>query len=187
MIKESKIGRIFSSILVFYIFLLASSCATPSVTQVASKEGPVPELANLIYTLVNEERVKFGLRPLEKDSLLEELAMEHSKNMAVTGHFGHERFGWRDFTFSMRPGTVRGENLSLTPTRKYTPGPILSYKEVATWAVEGWMKSPGHKKNILSTFTHTGVGAWIKGDYYYITQIFEGKNPLGVLAFPDRS
>jgi uncharacterized protein YkwD len=40
-------------------------------------------------------------------------------------------------------------------------------------AVSGWLKSPGHRENMLSArFTTTGVGACRKGRAIYFTQLF---------------
>ena len=134
------------------------------------------EVEELITVLVNEEREQFGLPILGKDSLLTSLAREHSTSMAENGFFSHDRYpGERDFTYAQPPGTIRGENLSKTPTRRVIPGPYLSLQEVCEWAVSGWMNSPGHRDNILkSGFTKTGVGVSLSGGYLYITQIFEG-------------
>ena len=150
----------------------SGSTSSDSEVEIIATEN---EVANLFYTLVNEKRMENGLPPLKKSSLLEELAIEHSENMARTGHFGHERLGWRDLSFGMSPGTMRGENISLTPVQRYIPGPFLSSGEVVAWAVDGLLSSPGHRANMLSnTFAHTGVGVVMNNGYFYITQIFEG-------------
>ena len=148
--------------------------ATPTTT-LTEVEPTAPEVDNLFFILVNEKRIENGLQPLQESSLLEELAIEHSENMALTGHFAHERLGWRDFSFGMSPGTIRGENLSLTPMQRYIPGPFLSSEEVVAWAVDGLLASPGHRLNMLNkSFTHTGIGVAKSNGYFYITQIFEG-------------
>ena len=56
-----------------------------------------------------------------------------------------------------------GENLaSSTATRE----PVEA-------AMDGWMKSPGHRENILRPdFTDTGVGVCHDGATYYFTQLF---------------
>ncbi|GAA6624163.1 hypothetical protein NUACC26_099880 [Scytonema sp. NUACC26] len=58
---------------------------------------------------------------------------------------------------------VVGENL-FKSTNIPQPVPV---------AVKGWMKSPGHRENILRPiFRETGVGVWRIGSTYYITQLF---------------
>lgn len=47
------------------------------------------------------------------------------------------------------------------------------YDDPVKVAVDGWMKSAGHKKNILGDFEETGVGVAIsKEGQFYITQLF---------------
>jgi len=117
-----------------------------------------------------------GLSMLEKDGFLEGLAVEHSENMARLNHFGHERYGWRSLDYQQAPGTIRAENLSQTPVRRYTPGPLLSAEEVAAWTIQGWLTSPKHKEAMLDgRLTRTGVGIVRTDEYFYITQAFEGK------------
>lgn len=160
---------------------------TPDIVEVPTPNaefGVIQEVAELIYNSVNDERVGFGIQPLEWDEQLEELAIEHSTNMALDDYFGHERLGWRGFSFGMSSGTVRGENLVLIPTRRYIPGRLLEYNEIVDWAIESWLDSTEHKANMFTSFSYTGVGVYATADYYYVTQIFEGQVPYAVPTFP---
>ncbi|MFU8796800.1 MAG: InlB B-repeat-containing protein [Dehalococcoidia bacterium] len=136
------------------------------------------EAEALIIALVNNERQSYGLAALSQDGLLTSLAREHSISMVENGFFGHERYpGQRPFNYGQQPGTIRGENLAMIPTRRTVPGPYLSLQEVCEWAVSAWMGSPGHRANILeSRYVITGVGVAFShdGNYLYITQMFEG-------------
>jgi uncharacterized protein YkwD len=157
-----------------------------SVTAVFAEDSPSPpgigyteaQAETLIIALVNAERQQFGLTALAVDGLLASLAKEHSISMVVNNFFGHQRYpGERDLSYGMSPGTIRGENIAMIPTRQYIPGPYLSLQEVCQWAVSAWMNSSGHRANILEPrYTKTGVGVAFseEGDYLYITQIFEG-------------
>jgi len=132
----------------------------------------------LIIVLVNAERQQFGLPALSEDPLLTSLAREHSISMVVNNFFSHDRYpGERSFSYGQLPGTIRGENIALIPTRQVIPGPYLSLQEVCEWAVSAWMSSSGHRANILEPrYTRTGVGVAFSegGEYLYITQMFEG-------------
>ena len=136
------------------------------------------EAEALIIVLVNDERQQFGLSALVEDPLLTSLAREHSISMVENDFFGHERYpGERSLSYNQPPGTIRGENLAMIPTRRTIPGPYLSLQEVCEWAVSAWMSSAGHRANILEPrYTKTGVGVSFSegGEYLYITQIFEG-------------
>ncbi|MFO7773400.1 MAG: CAP domain-containing protein [Dehalococcoidia bacterium] len=136
------------------------------------------EAEALIIVLVNDERQQFGLSALIEDPLLTSLAREHSISMVENGFFGHERYpGERSLSYNQPPGTIRGENLAMIPTRRTIPGPYLSLQEVCEWAVSAWMSSAGHRANILEPrYTKTGVGVSFSegAEYLYITQVFEG-------------
>jgi uncharacterized protein YkwD len=48
-----------------------------------------------------------------------------------------------------------------------------SLEEIAKTTVEGWMKSPGHRENLLGYHTSEGIGVAIASDdKVYITQNF---------------
>ncbi len=49
------------------------------------------------------------------------------------------------------------------------------HKKLAKNLVDGWMKSPGHRANILNgQLRYIGVGVAQSGDYIYATQNFGG-------------
>jgi len=157
-----------------------------SVTAVFAEDSPSPpgigyteaQAEALIIVLVNNQRQQFGLPALSEDALLAGLAKDHSISMVEHNFFSHDRYpGERSFSYGQLPGTIRGENIAMVPTRQYIPGPYLSLQDVCAWAVSLWMNSPGHKANILkANYTRTGVGVAFSqgGDYLYITQMFEG-------------
>ena len=72
------------------------------------------------------------------------------------------------------------ENLSEIPrfSRARTTGGRTTYdwnaaEDIARQAVDGWMKSPGHRRNILDgTYTESGVGVALSDNDIYITQLF---------------
>ena len=136
------------------------------------------EAEELVTVLVNGERQQFSLPALSEDQLLTSLAREHSTSMVENNFFSHARYpGERSFSYGQPPGTIRGENIAMIPTRQVIPGPYLSLQEVCEWAVSVWMSSSGHRGNILEPrYTKTGVGVSFSegGEYLYITQMFEG-------------
>ncbi len=115
-----------------------------------------------ILKYVNEDRVALGLAPLQMNPLESSLAAEHSHNMS-TGKvkFGHDGFKTRAKTIQKELGSSEiGEN-------------VAEGSMTAREVVDGWLHSPGHKKNIEGNFTLTGIGyaSNKKGDIYF-TQIF---------------
>jgi uncharacterized protein YkwD len=122
----------------------------------------VDTMENEILQYVNEDRKQHNLTPLQMNSLESSLALKHSGDMA-TGKvkFGHEGFNSRAKTIQKDLGATEvGEN-------------VASGNMTAREVVDGWLHSPGHKKNIEGDFTFTGIGYARdkKGDIYF-TQIF---------------
>jgi uncharacterized protein YkwD len=115
-----------------------------------------------ILEYVNEDRKEHGLIALRMNDLESNLASKHSKDMAGGKvKFGHDGFNARAKTIQKALGsTIIGEN-------------VASGQMTAREVVDGWLNSPGHKRNIEGDFTLTGIGYAIdrKGDIYF-TQIF---------------
>lgn len=123
-----------------------------------------------VVDLVSIERQKAGLKPLAVDLTLSNMAREKARDMAVNKYFSHTSpvYG-SPFNMMKKWGITykaAGENIASGYT---TPEAV----------VNGWMKSPGHKANILSEkYTHIGVGYFYSGDgsyHHYWTQEFIGK------------
>jgi uncharacterized protein YkwD len=115
-----------------------------------------------ILKYVNKDRSEHNLPALKMNSIESQLAEKHSRDMA-TGKvkFGHDGFNSRAKTIQKALGSIEiGENVASGP---------MTAREV----VNGWLKSPGHKRNIEGNFILTGIGYAHdkKGDIYF-TQIF---------------
>jgi uncharacterized protein YkwD len=114
------------------------------------------DLEEKMLILVNEERQKEGLKPLEADPELTEVARSHSTDMFARSYFAHVNPDNKDPFDRMRSAGVRfltaGENLALAQTLKI--------------AHNGLMNSPGHRANILKpTFGRVGIGIMDGGIY----------------------
>lgn len=99
--------------------------------------------------LVNAERTSRGLKPLQPDATIREVARRHSRDMFERGYFAHVSPDGSTPFERMREGGVRfraaGENLALAPT--------------VDVAHNGLMNSQGHRENILNpTFGRVGIG-----------------------------
>ena len=116
-----------------------------------------------ILRYVNEYRHKKGLKPLQANSFISSVALQHSRDM-LDGRtpFGHEGFHERIDRIRKKLGPlhVAAENVASGP---------MSAREV----VDGWLHSPGHRRNIEGDFRLTGIGlAFGKRGMIYFTQIF---------------
>jgi uncharacterized protein YkwD len=109
----------------------------------------MPELASDVVRLTNAARTRNGCRALRTDSRLTRAARVHSMEMARSGRFTHESpDGSSPWDRMERAGYVNGaaENIG----RGYA---------TAEEAVEGWLASRDHRRNILNCeFTAIGVG-----------------------------
>ena len=121
-------------------------------------------LQTQVVSLSNQERVKAGCSGLRVNAQLLWAARGHSKYMATTGTFSHT--GASNSTFIARASSAgysaaRSENIA------------WGYRTAAE-VVNAWMKSPGHRRNLLDCGAKTfavGVVFAANGTPYY-TQDF---------------
>lgn len=142
-----------------------SSPPAQTLPQPAPESGLTADEA-LMVELVNQERVKAGLKPLTVDMRLVETARAKSRDMIDHAYFGHISPALGSPFDQMRRAGISyryaGENLAGAPT--------------VEGAHAALMKSPGHRANILSpNFTRIGVGIVNGGPYgKMFTQQFIG-------------
>jgi uncharacterized protein YkwD len=110
--------------------------------------------------LVNQERTARGLKPLKLNRRLSKAAAGHARDMVARKYFSHDSLSGADFVDRIRKaGYVAprafpslGEDLAWGSGSLGTPRAI----------VKGWMDSPGHRANILSSkFREAGIGVAI--------------------------
>ena len=124
-----------------------------------------PTFEEQVVKLVNEKRAAAGLKVLKSTSSLNNAAEKKSKDMRDKGYFSHTSPTYGNLPSMLQKFDISykaaGENIAAGQT---TPASVVS----------SWMKSPGHKANILSKkYTHIGVGYVSGGNYrHYWTQIF---------------
>ena len=118
-----------------------------------------------VVRLVNKERANAGLASLKEDWQLARVARYKSEDMQKNGYFSHT---------SPTYGSPFNMMKSFGITYKTAGENIAKGYKTPDAVVKGWMNSPGHRANILSSsFTHIGVGSVEKGNYW--TQMFIGK------------
>ncbi len=137
------------------VFAAPSNDDTLTVTTCDSEGIELSAEEKRTFDLHNQTRSSYGLEPLCLDSALTQAAREHSQEMLDKGYFEHEsyngettgerlkRFGyeWEVFAENIAWGTTASNS---------TPEYIF----------ESWMKSSGHKANILDeNLQEVGIGA----------------------------
>lgn len=141
--------------------------STPEMSSfpVAQGVSNFDELKQSVHQRVNEYRASKNLPPLQLDSRISQEAVKHSEAMAKGEvKFSHDGSRQRFQAVGQKiPYRVIGENLA------YNSG----YADPGRKAVEGWIESDGHRRNMEGNFNLTGIGIARnrKGEYYF-TQIF---------------
>lgn len=120
------------------------------------------EFEETVFAQINDYRISKGLNTLAVDERLVEQARIHSKNMGQgTVAFGHQGFQERIKAAAI-PYKSAAENVAYN-----------NYSDPASAAVEGWIASEGHRRNIEGNFNLTGIGV-VQNEqgFYYLTQLF---------------
>jgi len=141
---------------------------TPTTTKktTTTTAGYVSNYEEQVLTLVNAEREKEGKAPLAMDAKLREAAKVRAEEISREGHFSHERPD-KSFFFSIYDEfnisyAFQGENIAMGYG---TPAAVM----------EGWMKSEGHRENILKDeYSAIGIGCYKKEGNIYWVQLFGG-------------
>lgn len=133
-----------------FLFFPALACSQDEAPLAAPPMSLQPSAEEkLFFDAANRERLAAGLRPLKWDDALASAARRHASLMASRADLSHQLPG--EPPLDQRAGQAGarfsqvGENIAVGPEAP----PIH----------EGWMKSPGHRANILDIhFTALGVG-----------------------------
>ncbi len=120
-----------------------------------------------IVELINVQRQKNNLPAVKMDKGLLDAAMLRAAECAV--YYSHTRpNGLRCFTAFPAGGGASGEN-------------IAAGQQSAEEVMAAWMKSPGHRANILSeNFTSVGVGVFCHEGVYTWVQLFSSNSAAAV-------
>ena len=126
-----------------------------------------------ILKLTNEQREKNGLPSLVMDERLNEAALTHSLEMFELNYQSH---------YSPTPGrrTVKERMKQAGITPRVQAENIFHCEgfpdeQLAQLSVDQWMKSRGHRANILRReVSHIGLGVVNQDGKFYVTQVFGG-------------
>lgn len=139
--------------------------------ELAGEPAPVPTLADEVLAEANWVRRQAGSPALRVDARLERAAERYSRELARREEIEHVSTTPGRRTFRERieiEGTdprIAGENLArLTASRR----------RLARRTVQAWMRSPGHRYNLLDgQFTRTGIGVEFGDDQvWYVVQYY---------------
>lgn len=121
------------------------------------------------FDLMNAQRQASGLQSLQWDEEIVALARTHSQSMAAGKFFSHKDANGgfvddRAAKLGIFNWLALGENIAF----------MKGYDDPATIAVDKWMQSTSHKKNILSSqWRESAIGVAVAADgSVYFTQVF---------------
>ncbi|MER8047733.1 CAP domain-containing protein [Streptomyces sp. NPDC094032] len=126
--------------------------------------GTAAQYVDQVLNLANAERRKAGCDPLRSDAKLRTAAQRHADDMSDRDYYAHDSPEGRSpgdrITAAGYTWSTWGENIFRGP---HTPAE----------AVDGWMNSEGHRKNILNcAFQEVGVGVNLTGNGPWWVQDF---------------
>jgi uncharacterized protein YkwD len=138
--------------------------STPGPARLQSGSSSARTTAeDAVARLTNSRRVKAGCRPLRIDGRLRSAARLHSADMAAHDYFGHIAPGGGTFV-----DRLKGAGYLLPGAENIAKG-----YQTSTQVMDGWMKSPGHRSNILNcNLRAIGVGVQFGSGGPWWTQDF---------------
>jgi uncharacterized protein YkwD len=139
---------------------------------------PAPASADavqLVLSGINAVRAEAGCVPLTLNRQLMATAEAHARNMAEDDFFGHRDRSGKGF-----PARVRAQGYPLSLAAEN----IAAGQKTPEQAVQAWLNSPGHRKNVMNCrFRETGIAMVYQPDdkplkgqsmglRYYWVQVF---------------
>jgi uncharacterized protein YkwD len=156
---------------VAWLLVLASACATPAspteVPDAPAAEGASSNVANSLVQLTNAERSSAGVPALRADSRLMQAAQLHADQMARLGRLEHVLSG------AQYPRPEDRLAAAGYQWSAYAENIAMGQSSAAA-AMDSWMRSSGHRANILNRgVTEIGIGfARDSGGRPYYVQVF---------------
>jgi uncharacterized protein YkwD len=113
--------------------------------------GPVAaDPVSEVLAGINAARAQAGCGPLKLNKALMSAAKTHATNMAELDFFDHRGKDGRDFTYRIKQAGY--------PRYRWVAENIAAGQKTPARAVQAWLDSPGHRKNVLNCkYVDTGI------------------------------
>jgi uncharacterized protein YkwD len=113
-----------------------------------------------VVELVNAQRREHGLVELRPSALLADAARLHARDMAQDDYVEHDSFD-RSQGRLMKTCEWSKRVLWFVPDERQLAENIAAGASAPQEVVDGWMRSPVHRRNVLgAAYTELGVGYW---------------------------
>jgi len=145
-------------------FVLAGATSAHAATRPDCPNADVEPTASdtddvraAVLCLINADRTQRRLTPLRESSKLRSAAVAHSSDMVRNGYFAHTGPGGDTFVERILDAryTTRNQSWSLGENLAWGTGDLGTARGVQS----AWMRSPGHRANILkAAYRELGIG-----------------------------
>lgn len=141
--KEQSIKKYISLFLIVGILISFNPLTVTAKSSISEKN---------IFKLINKERNKSNLSSLTLNNKLVQAAINKAKDLSENKYFDHNSENGKKFSSWIKETGYEysfiGENLA----KDFNDSESI---------IKAWLKSPGHKKNILNNnFTETGIAVY---------------------------
>ena len=140
------------------------------VNGASQKTDTAAQIEAAILSRVNRLRAERGLAVLEASSLLQKAARSHSEQMASQNFVAHIDPSGKDVV-----GRIQAQGIGNFKSVGENIFAGENLASVADAVLEGWMASPGHKRNLLSPeYRQAGTGVVIVSGTrkIFVTQVY---------------
>jgi uncharacterized protein YkwD len=121
-------------------------------------------IRNSVLYLVNQQRQRYGRRPLRFDSKLTRAAQSHSEDMARYRRISHVGSDGSSVGMRVKRTGYRYRNVAEN---------VAQGQDTSREVMISWMRSPDHRRNLLnSSYTEIGIGVAYGPRGPYWTQVF---------------
>lgn len=162
--------------------LAGAACLAMALAPARAAEGPdLQAVEGLVIEGTNGFRREQGLKALAANASLQRAARYFADYMARTDRYGHKADGAEPAERATRHGyewCQVSENISY----QYTSATFAT-KELAGRYVEGWKRSPGHRKNMVDrddVHMAVAVARGRETGRYYAVQMFGRPRSLSI-------
>lgn len=153
-------------LIAFWLLAFAAAHAAPESAFDAGGSDLQRAVEKQTFLLINQYRQHYGMPVLKWHDGIAKLARAHSRDMATGAvEFGHDGFDDRVDQMKLLVAGFEGagENVLYTD----------NLNDIAERAVQMWLHSPHHLKNIRGDYNLSGIGVWQSpSGALYFTQLF---------------
>ncbi|MDD9933989.1 MAG: CAP domain-containing protein [Myxococcales bacterium] len=166
-LAEGKLGTTVVANFPIYVGVEPARSVTVERAADHGERLPPSEVGERLLALINRDRERAGLSPVEAHSPLDAVAAAHSKDMHDHGFVGHTSPTTGGAGDRVKRADIRTPYVLENIGRGYSPEEVH----------RGLMDSPGHRANVMTPdATHVGIGVVVEIEderpAYLVTELF---------------